>query len=348
MRYKEIPHRLVACNYKTLQMIARKTGTQKMPAIEMDNGQWLYDTTPMIQWLDREHPALSVYPDDPGLRFIALLIEDYGDEWLWRPAMWWRWVPKSSRVVLGRRIASELMSPHAAIPLGFYFARRQLNEWLWKDGVDKRNTNDVRDMLFHELDFFEALFAEQPFVMGSHPSIADFGYFGSMFRHFNNDPISGEVMRRRGPKTNEWIARLWSTAHSELPAKVQWQWPTGAHWRPLLKRIASDYLPYLRQNAVAFSRHKKRFDFEGGSLRFPNTVTTHYRVWCRQELQREFSELSPEDQQRVTALFDSVGGLDSLHGDRIDSGLGPQFQLPINSTDKQPTLRQRLFGQPRN
>ena len=68
------------------------------------------------------------------MRFIALLIEDYGDEWLWRPAMWWRWVPKASRVALGRRIATEMISEHLAIPIGFYMGRRQLNEWLWQDG----------------------------------------------------------------------------------------------------------------------------------------------------------------------------------------------------------------------
>jgi hypothetical protein len=28
-------------------------------------------------------------PQDSALRFLALLMEDYGDEWLWRPWMWW-------------------------------------------------------------------------------------------------------------------------------------------------------------------------------------------------------------------------------------------------------------------
>ena len=351
MRYKEIPHRLVDCNQKTLEMIARKTGTQKMPAIEMDNGQWLYDTTPMIQWLENQHPQNPVFPQDPALGFLALLIEDYGDEWLWRPAMWWRWVPKISRVSLGRRIASEMISPHLAMPIGFYFGQRQLNQWLWKDGVDKQNASEVRDMLYHELDFLEAIFTDQPFMLGSHPSIADFGYFGSMFRHFNNDPVSGEVMRRRGPKTNEWIARLWSTSNSELAPTIDWHWPSAPYWQPLLRRIARDYLPYLHQNALAFSQHKERFDFTGESLQFKGTVTTHYRVWCRQELQREFSELSAEQQQRIEALFADVGGLAHLHEDGIiESGLGAQFELPIdpNSVKKKPSIRQKIFGQPRN
>lgn len=351
LRYKEIPHRAVDCDQRTLVRIAEKTGTQKIPAIEMEDGRWLYDTTPMMQWLEVRHGDGPVYPQDPALRFVALLIEDYGDEWLWRPAMWWRWVPKASRVALGRRIATEMVSRHLAIPLGFHFGRRQLNEWLWRDGVDRRNSGDVRDMLFHELEFLEALLAEQSYLLGSHPSIADFGYFGSMFRHFGNDPISAEVVRRRGPRTYEWLARLWNARWSRLPATIEWKWPTSAFWSPLLRRIARDYLPYLHQNALAFAEHKKRFDFVGDSLRFDATVTTHYRVWCRQELQREFGNLDAGDQQRVASLFREAGGLDSLHRDGvIDSGLGERFQLPVvpSRIARARSLRRSLLGQPRN
>lgn len=351
LRYKEIPHRLVDCDQRTLVKIAKKTGTQKMPAIEMEDGRWLYDTTPMIQWLEAKHAEGRVFPDDPALRFFALLIEDYGDEWLWRPAMWWRWVPKVSRVALGRRIAGDMVSRHLAIPLGFHFGRRQLKEWLWKDGVDRRNSSDVRDMLFHELDFLEALLGDQLFLLGSHPSIADFGYFGSMFRHFGNDPISAEVVRRRAPRTYEWLARLWNAKWSSLPSAIDWKWPTADYWQPLLRRIARDYLPYLHQNSLAFAERRKRFDFVGESLRFHDTVTTHYRVWCRQELQREFSTLNAGDRERVASLFTEAGGLDSLHQDGvIDSGLGERFQLPISpqGNSRRPSLRQVTFGQPRN
>jgi len=265
--------------------------------------------------------------------------------------MWWRWVPKTSRVTLGRRIAASMVSKSLAIPLGAYVARRQLNEWLWKDGVDSNNSVDVRDMFFRELEFLEPLLQDQQFILGSHPSAADFGYFGSMFRHFGNDPVSAEVMRREGPNTYEWLARMWNARHSKLSQNIDWVWPEAEYWKPLLQRIARDYLPYLHQNALAFSQGKKRFDYRGESLTFTNTVTTDYRVWCRQELQREFSLLNTEDQQRLEQLFAPARGISSLHQDGvIDSGLGQHFQLPVNTqTIKyKPTLAQKLFGQPRN
>lgn len=351
LRYKEIPHSLVDINRKTLAMIGQKTGTQKMPAIEMANGQWLYDTTPMMQWLEQQHPQHTVMPTDPALRFVSLLLEDYADEWLWRPAMWWRWVPKASRATLGRRIAGEMISKALAIPLGVYFGRRQLNEWLWKDGVDSSNVNTVRDMLFRELEFLEPLLEQQPFLLGNRPSMADFGYFASMFRHFGNDPISAEVIRREGSNTYEWLARLWNAKHSKLSSEIHWVWPEADYWQPLLQRIAEDYLPYLHQNAKAFAAGKKRFDYTGANLSFPATVTTDYRVWCREQLQREFSLLSTDDQLRLEHLFTKAGGLASLHQDGvIESGLDQQLQLPIDpmTVNHSPSLTQKIFGQPRN
>ncbi|MBL4630890.1 MAG: glutathione S-transferase family protein [Paraglaciecola sp.] len=350
LRYKEIPRTLVDCNRETLIMLARKTGTAKMPAIELANGQWLCDTTPMILWLEQQHPEQTIIPSSPALAFVALLLEDYGDEWLWRPAMWWRWVPKTSRVTLGRRIATEMVSSTLSIPLGFYFGHRQLKHWLWDDGVNASNWEAVRDMFYRELAFLEPLFEQQDYLLGSHPSMADFGYFASMFRHFGNDPISAEVMRREGPNTYEWLSRMWNAKHSKLSPDITWMWPQADYWQPLLRRICSDYLPYLHQNAIAFSSGKKRFNYQGETLAFPNTVTTDYRVWCRQQLQTRFYDLSANEQQQVNQLFAKAGGLSSLHQDGVvDSGRDQQ-PLPIDpqKMSTKPSWAQQIFGQPRN
>jgi len=350
LRYKAIPHSTVEFNPEVVRCVAENTGYQKVPAVKAASGQWLFDTTPMLQWFEKHYPQAPILPTDPALRFIALLLEDYGDEWLWRPAMWWRWVPRASRWALGWRIAMANY-PLFARPLGFLFGRRQLKEWLWDDGMTRENEGDVRDMLFRELEFLEPLLEDQPYLLGSHPSAADFGYFGSMFRHFGNDPESAEVMRRHGPNTYEWLARLWNAKIHRLPTEQHWVWPEADYWTPLLERIARDYLPYLHQNALAFQSDKKRFDHVGKTFTFRNTKTTNYRVYCRQVLQQEFAALSKQDQARVDQLFEPVGGLNALHADGvIDSGIADHFVLPLDPATRpkyKPKLR-HLFGQPRN
>lgn len=352
LKYKQIPFTITEVDRKVFNKIYRHTGVKKMPAMESSHGIWLFDTTPMIQWLEEQYGGVPVIPDDPALAFIALLMEDYADEWLWRPAMWWRWVPMASRLALGWIIGSEIIEQRLGRSAGWFFAKRQQREWLWDDGVDKDNEHQVRDMLYREFEFLEPLFEKQPFILGSHPSVADYGYFASMFRHFGNDPDPAEVMRMEAPNTYEWLARLWNAKQSRLGNQPQWLWPEGDHWQPLLDRIANDYLPYLRQNANAYFAKQKRFNFNGKNLNFTGTKTTHYRVWCYEVLQQRYANLKADDKNKVTALFQAVGGLDELFaGDLIDSGMSGLYQLPV-SPDEQRKHKKRiavlLGGQARN
>lgn len=352
LKYKQIEYTSVECSRKTLEYIGNNTGVKKMPAIESSDGQWLYDTTPTIQWFERQHPENPITPDDPALAFISLLIEDYGDEWLWRPAMWWRWMPRKSRWAVGHSISSAFLSKLLARPIGWYFGKRQQREWLWRDGMTRQNSADVKDMLFREFEFLEAQLEKTPYILGSHPSAADFGYFASMFRHFGNDVESSEIMRRNAPNTYEWLARLWNAKPHKLPAEQQWAWPEGFHWNAMLERICRDYLPYLHQNALAFQTGSKRFDYHGNSFIFKKSPTTNYRVWCREQLQQQFNSLPEEAKQRVSSLLAPHGGIDSLFLDgSIPSGLDEQLTMPqqskINSGFKQ-SLHSLIFGQPRN
>ncbi|BFM17580.1 glutathione S-transferase family protein [Maricurvus nonylphenolicus] len=352
LRYKQIPHQPQDMDIKSANNIVENTGFKKVPAVKTADNKWLFDTTPMLQWFDQRYPQGSIYPEDQALRFIALLLEDYGDEWLWRPAMWWRWMPRASRWAVGWRIGAETIHPLLGRPLGWYFGKRQLKEWLWDDGVTKENVADVRDMLFREFEFLEPLFEQQPFILGSHPSAADFGYFASMFRHFGNDPESAEVVRRHGPNTYEWLARLWNAKASKLGEQQTWAWPEADYWKPILERIAQDYLPYLHENALAFTNNQKRFNHAGKTFRFNNTKTTDYRVYCREILQQEFADLSEGDKARINTLFEPVGGLDALHADGIlTSGMKDNFKLPRDPSKHKKhkqTLAQLMFGQPRN
>ena len=49
-------------------------------------------------------------PRDPVQRFLSLLVEDYADEWLWRPAMHYRWSYAPDRYLAGTRLAEEIIT----------------------------------------------------------------------------------------------------------------------------------------------------------------------------------------------------------------------------------------------
>lgn len=332
MRYKEIPYERVDVDHPRLFEVYRQTGTMKVPAVKLDDGRWLKDSTPMIRWFEQQHPAPAVIPDDPVLRFLANLIEDYADEWLWRPAMWWRWVPKDSRFNLGHRIAREVLRglPGPVWLKAAFFAWRQRRTWLHADGMTADNEEQIRDMYPQQLQALQAILERQPFLLGSHPSIADFGYFASMFRHFGNDPDPAKLMRQMTPAVYEWLARLWNARASRMPSAPVFAMPEGPGWSAIWHDVCGRYLPYLHQNALAFRDRKKKFDYEADGLRLPGTRTTDYRVWCRQELQRLFKGLGEVERMWVRQFLKPHGGIDALLADgEIDSGLDEELKLPF-------------------
>ncbi|MEP3301289.1 MAG: glutathione S-transferase N-terminal domain-containing protein, partial [Roseibium sp.] len=90
MRYKDIDYTALPMPYDKPQMLKEKMGAVQMPIVD-DDGTWMSDTTPIIEHLETIHTTRPVIPEDPVVAFLAFLIEDYADEWLWRPAMYFRW-----------------------------------------------------------------------------------------------------------------------------------------------------------------------------------------------------------------------------------------------------------------
>lgn len=354
LNYKQIPFERVEAHHTVLFDIFKKTGTMKVPAVNTSDGLWLKDSTPMIRWFEKEYADNPVLPDDPALAFIASLVEDYGDEWLWRPAMWWRWMPKGSRRLMGYRIATEVLGslPIPTFIAAPYFAWRQKKTWLDWDGMTKANHDQIRDMYTDQLAALEPIFKRQPYLLGSHPSVADYGYFASMFRHFGNDPESSIVMRQQAPRVYDWLSRMWLHTAEDLGSQIEWRWPEGDDWAFILGDICKTYLPYLHQNAMAFKAGKKRFDYSANGLELPQTVTTDYRVWCRQELQREFQRLTEADQQRVQDFLSPHGGLASLFQDgEVDAGMDDDLKIPFPEREPQSLitlLKIWAFGTARN
>ena len=66
LRYKEIPYERIPMTTRLFRrVIPQKTGAAQMPAVELPDGRWMTDTTPMIDWFESQHPEPSVIPRDP-------------------------------------------------------------------------------------------------------------------------------------------------------------------------------------------------------------------------------------------------------------------------------------------
>lgn len=56
LRYKEIPYERLAMK-NPFRLVRRTTGIGQVPAVELPDGRWMTDTTPIIAWLENRTPA---------------------------------------------------------------------------------------------------------------------------------------------------------------------------------------------------------------------------------------------------------------------------------------------------
>ncbi len=333
LRYKEIPHKTVEPKWgEILNVIYPSTGLMKLPVVKTPDGQWLQDTTPMMDWFEERFPQGRIIPEDPFQAFFCRLLEDYADEWLWRPVLHYRWSYPADSIGEGRRYAETFLSdmPLPKALTAFTARDRGFKVYVKGDGVTNETRAHVEGIYTGTLTRLQAIFETQPFLLGGRPCLADIGFFASMFRHGTMDPTPALIMHERAPAVFEWVARLWNSRHST----TQGEWvragtlPPG--WTPILKDIGEAYLPYLHANAVAWKEGRKHFDFEVQGVRYRKLPVVQYRVWCRERLQDHLAAVPNTARAAVEALLQQTGGLEPMQRDgRIASNLYDGPATPV-------------------
>lgn len=333
LRYKQIPFRQIDVTNRIMRReILPNTGIAKVPVLATPDGLWLQDTTPIIEFLEDRFPEGSVIPADPVQAFFSRLLEDYADEWLWRPALHYRWSHALDAKLLGRRLADAILGdlPIPRSLAAHFIARRLFRTYVIGDGVNAETRRHVEATYTTALGRLEAILADRRFLLGDRPCIADFGFFASMFRHFSLDPTPAIIMRERAPLTFAWVARLWAAQRSKTGGAFETAGLLPDTWGPLLEDVASAYLPYLHANATAWRNGARSFDCEVEGVRYRDLPVVQYRVWCRERLQAHFDSLPAVNKRGVRDQLEAIGGWDPLWRDgRVASHLHDGTTPPI-------------------
>ena len=304
LRAKGLDYELVEMDTRAFKRCGKITGVAQMPQLELPDGRWLTDSTAIIEQFEREHSEPAIYPSDPALCFVADLLEDFGDEWLWRPAMYYRWAFAEDARQLSDRLARGLLRD-VPLPLVIrrgLIKRRQRQLFLKGDGITALTAPVVEALYPQILDALQSALTDRPFLLGQRPSQADMGFFGSMFRHFYSDPTGARIMRERAPRVRAWVERLWHltpAAYSHLPHSAF----IAGGLEPLRAILCGDYLPYLRANEQTVEHGEKHVHWQSQGVRF-TTPSSPYQRHCWQRLRARFQGLQPPQQQQVGDWLD--------------------------------------------
>lgn len=321
-------------------------GAARIPSLRLASGEWMTDTTPILQWLDERYPAHQLIPTQPALRFLSLLLEDYADEWLWRPAMHYRWDYEEGAQLQSRVIGAEAgrNEPYPQFMIRYGIRNRQRGLFTNGDGVTPQTWDHVESIYLDTLTHFTEIFRDRPYLLGTRPSLADFGFFGPFFRHFSMDPTSARIMRETAPSVYEWVARMWnvrSDAGGELLASPP------EDWGPLLDAVGAQYLPYLVANAEAWGRGDTHYNVDIQGAPYRNIRTSIYRIACLRQLRAAFQGLPADAMDSVSALMRRHGCLSVLEendslGELPTTAQGPNSPAPGSMTGVSPRDTERF------
>ena len=306
LRAKGLPYRLEEMSTGSFRRLARHTGVQQMPQLELPDGRWMTDTVRIIDALETEWPQPTLTPSDPACDFMAGLIETFADEHLWRPALYYRWAfAEDARLMSGRLargMLRDIPGPPALRRLAILW--RQRARYLQGEGVTSANRAAIEADYLDLLDALEPVLTRRDWVMGDAPTRADIGLFGPMFRHFHCDPTPGRIMRARAPSVAAWVTRLWALNGSVgVDARSVTSIPDDMGG--VISLIVERFLPELSTNAVALAAGKDqvRYGLGDHDIRYP---ANPYRAGRLSRLQREFSALPPSARDTVTGLLGPV------------------------------------------
>ena len=330
-RIKGIPYRFESMRFPgEVKRNKQVLGLSQMPVVQLPDGRWMTDTTKMIQWFEREYPERPILPDDPVQAFVCYLLEDWADEWWWRPAMHYRWYyPEGARFASGH-LAQEVMGG-LLLPLFMKRAmlcRRQRNGYTRGDGIGPDAVLGIETDVANLFSQLERIFSVRPFLFGDRPTLADVGFAGPFFRHFALDPIPLQILRHTAPKTLEWVIRVWNSRLESAVGDLVSGIPDDI--QELLKHLSRGYLPYLNANVTAVKAGKTRFTTTVDGVTYTKARTSQYRVWCLSQLRDRYHTMSCEAQTALSGVLRSTGVWDPLWSD-VDLPMndGQDSRLPF-------------------
>lgn len=306
LRAKGLPYRLQEMDTAAFRALALKTGIRQMPQLELPDGRWMTDTPIIIDRLEADYPQSALTPSDPALRFLAALIETYGDEHLWRPALYYRWAYRADARLMSGRLADGMFRD---IPLPRVLLRqaallRQRSVYLSGEGVNTTNRFRVEADYLDTLEALDRIFARRDWLLGEAPTRADIGLFGPMFRHFACDPTPAAIMRARAPSVAAWVARLWALKPDpSRSAALMTSAPDDLG--PLMDLIEDRFLPEMSANQVAVSNGAARTRYIGSGVTFQYRANA-YRA------------------SRLGWLQTAYAALDGASRRTVDGRLGPR------------------------
>jgi len=299
-------------------IIVPHVGRPVIPVVKTAQGQFIQDTTLIIDHYETLLGGPSVYPEGPTQHLAALLIETFGDEWLVIPAMHYRWNYNEEWIYSEfGRTSSPDTTPEEQYALGKERAG-PFRGSVPMLGITEETIPAIEKGYKALLTDLDAHFSVHDYLFGSRPSIGDFGLIGPLYAHLYRDPESGKIMEKVAPRVAQWVRRMVDVQNplsgEFLPDDI-----VPDTLLPVLRRMMDEQMPHLQGTAnllAQWVRDSSETEIPRAIGMLPYSVqgvdamgvALPFRLWMLQHPLDFYCGLTGADKSAADMLLDQVGG----------------------------------------
>lgn len=261
LRYKNARFEWVPRSRDTEADFKNLASVPTVPLLLSPDGTTNQDSTDIIATLEADHPEPSAVPEDPACAAIALVLEDYADEWLNKCMFHQRWSRSPDKEVAAHRVLHQLYNgktPPKKDEASKTIVER-MEERLPNVGAGTANAAVLNASFQRFAELLDAHLAKNLYLFGGRPSAADFALAGQLHQMLA-DPTSAEYLMDRAPFVSAWSMFM------DAPK-------AGAPFAPLSElsetllpifrdELARGYLPWAAENSEATSKRRKKVSIQ--------------------------------------------------------------------------------------
>lgn len=323
--------------FRLLFVIQRAVGRIVMPTVRMPNGEWLQDSSTIIDEIESCHPDPVLHPEGPSQRLASYLLEYFADEWMNLVSLHSRWdTPGNAR-------RAKYDFAHYAFPwLPSWFAQRftqsmvdQMLSYQPATGVTDATRPGIDAILVTLLDAMEQQLGTTDCLFGARPTLGDFALYGPLSSHTAHEPDSKHAIAER-PAVGAWIERLARGASASGEFLPNDQVPETLD--PIFRMIFNDQMPWLRTVVASIDRYVEEHP---DALRVPRALGEAPFEVCGYPGERKIVTFTQWKSQRVRGAYEgAAGGADAWLGRFGEpTELIPEIRHPLTRKDFKEVLR---------
>ena len=185
------------------------SGSHRIPQLMTPEGLVVQDSVEIVDTLEVRFPDLPAFPQTPCQRMFVHFMELFGSEALVRLAWLHRWMFSENsafvKMDFGRSFKPQGDDEELS-KYGNLIADRMRSYGLPESTLEVRTALDA--VYTQLLALFETHLIAHPYLLGGHPSAADYAVMGAMHAHLGRDPAGLRLMQDHAPRTFRWVEHM--------------------------------------------------------------------------------------------------------------------------------------------